>query len=328
MSTESSWQDAFTRRLGQPRFRGTGWEKLLSALNRASSASGRGAKPFWLGVELTHPGSPGYTGVLCANAAGEVLCTNELQRRTSFLLDMRKQWPDDRLRFLADMNELRSAARRSHVFGAVVDAASPSALSLAKSLAKAISIGNTRTALRVLSLVSLPSSRRRGTPADPPPPTPAGFDVLLRSKTTEPWYEHRDLALMCAVQKEGLIGIDFTQVLGMFKETEYIGGRWVSRRLGLAGAKARGVTRGPGRAERAAKRVLRDIAAQVPLAQIAGGTVDIAGDARLAEIKVAMQTIRSACPDEAQFILGCDARGQGPFLEINLIALTGCPAAP
>jgi hypothetical protein len=326
MSTEFSWQDAFTRRLGQPRFRGTGWENLFSALNRASSTSGRGAKPFWLGVELTQPGSPGYAGVLCANAAGEVLCTGELQRRTSVLLNIRKQWPEGRLRFLADMNELRSAARRSHVFGAVVDAANPSALSLARSLAKAISIGNTRTALRVLSLVSPPSSRRRATPADPPP-TPAAFDVLLRSKTTEPWYEHRDLALMCAVQKEGLIGIDFTQVLGIFKSSEYIGGRWVSSRLGLTGAKARGVARGPGRAERAAKRVLRDIAAHMPLAQIAGGTVDIAGDARLAEIKVAMQMIRAACPDEAQFILGCDARGQGPFLEINLIALTGRPAA-
>ena len=325
-STKSSWQDAFTRRLGQPRFRGTGWESLYAKLSKASGTSGRGAKPFWLGVELTHPGAPGYTGVVCANTAGEVLCTGELQRRTSALIDMRTQWPDGRLRFLADMDELRGAARRSHVFGAVVDAASPAALSLAKSLAKAISIGNTRTALRLLSVIAPAPSRRRA--EGPLPPTPAAFDVLLRSKTGDPWFEHRDLAVMCAVQKEGLIGIDFTQVIGIFKASEYTGGRWVSRRLGLYGAKARGVARGPGRAARAARKVLRDIAAHLPLARIAGGTIDIAGDARLAEIKVAMEAIRAACPGEAQFILGCDARGEGPFLKISFIAVAGGPEAP
>jgi hypothetical protein len=188
------------------------------------------------------------------------------------------------------------------------------------SLAKKIARGNTRTALRVLTVVSPATARG---PARPLPPTPAAFDVLLRSRTTKPWLEHRDLAAMCAVQKAGLIGIDFTQVLGMFRECHYTGGRWLSKRLGLAGAKALGVARGPGKAARAAQKALREIAASVPPARITGGLVDIAGNASLAEIKAAMQTIRAACPEEAQFVLGCDARGSGPFLALTFIALTG-----
>ncbi|MFH1602657.1 MAG: hypothetical protein ABIH03_01975 [Pseudomonadota bacterium] len=319
-----SWQQAFSKRFANPRFRGTEWESLYAALSAASATPARRAKPFWLGVELTRPGGLGYAGVLCADTTGEVLCTSELQRRTSPLREMRTRWPGSQLRFLSDLADLRAAARRSEVFGAVVDAASPAALSLAKSLAKTIALGNTRTALRVLSVIAAPS-RRGASPVGRLPPTPAAFDVLLRSRTTKPWLEHRDLAVMCAVQKTGLIGIDFTHVLGIFKESEYTGGQWVSRRLGLAGAKACGVARGPGRAERAAKKALHEIAASVPLSQITGGIIDIAGDARLAEIKVTMETIRAACPQEAELVLGCDVRGRGPFLRINIIAAAGGP---
>ena len=321
-STQSSWQQAFSKRFANPRFRGTGWESFYAKLNAESTTASRKAAPFWVGVELTHPNAPGYAGVFCADNAGVVLCASELRERTSALQTMRAQWPDGQLRFLTDLDDLKSAARRSHVFGAVVDAASPAALSLAESLARKIAPGNTQTALRVLTVVAPSPTRRAPNPAGPLPPAPAAFDVLLQSKTTKPWLEHRDLAAMCAVQNAGLIGIDFIQVLGMFKQCEYTGGRWMSKRLGLAGAKALGVARGPGRAERAAKKVLREIAASLPLARITGGLIDIAGDARLAEIKAAMETIRAACPEEAQFVLGCDARGRGPFLALTFIALT------
>lgn len=323
--TRSSWQQAFSKRFANPRFRGTGWESLYAKLKEASKRTSRSAAPFWVGVELSRPNAPGYAGVFCADNAGELLCTSELQERTSALQAMRAQWPDGQLRFLTDLKDLKAAARRAHVFGAVVDAASPAALSLAESLAKEIAIRNKQTALRVLTLVSPPSTRRARGPDGPLPPTPASFDALLQSRTTKPWLEHRDLALMCAVQKTGVIGIDFMHVLGMFKECEYTGGQWLSRRLGLAGAKALGAARGPGRAGRAAKKTLREIAASLPLAQITGGLIDIAGDARLAEIKAAMETIRAACPEEAQFVLGCDTRERGPFLTITLIAVTGDP---
>lgn len=329
--TKSSWQQGFTKRLGNPRFRGTGWENLYATLSHASTTTTPSAAPFWIGVELIH-GGPRYVGVLCADNSGEVVCTSELQRRTSALQKLRTQWPDGHLRFLTDLDHLRTAARQSEVFGAVVDAKSPAAWSLAESLAQEITIGNARTPLRLLTVISPPSCRRiisppssrRGTgPAGPLPPTPASFDVLLRSKTNDPWLEHRDLALMCAVQKDGLIGVDFSHVLGIFKESEYTGGQWVSRRLGLSGAKARGVARGPGRAERAAKKAVREIAASLALSQITGGIIDISGDARLAELRVAMETIRAACPEQTQFVLGCDVRGQGPFMKITFIAVTG-----
>ena len=323
-STISSWQHAFTRRFAGTRFRGTGWEGLYARLDQVSLPD---AQAFWLGLELTRPGGLGYTGVFCVDAAGAVLCTSALQRRTAALEHLRTLWPGDRLRFLTDMDALRSAAARSHVFGAVVDAASPAALSLAVSLAQEIAIGNTRTALRVLSVVSPASSRPGARMAGSLPPAPAAFDVLLHARAAEPWFEHRDLAVMCAVQKDGLIGIDFTHVIGIFKESEYSGGQWLAWRLGLAGAKAVGTARGAGRAARAAKKALRGIAVNFSLAQIRSGIIDIAGDASLAEVKTAMQTIRAACPQEAQFVLGCDARGQGPFLKIHLIAVPGVPAA-
>lgn len=321
-NTKSSWQDAFSRRFAKPRFRGTGWESVYAKLSAAAATASRNTAPFWLGVELTRPNAPGYAGVFCVDNAGAVLCTGELRERTAALQTLRAQWPGGQLRFLTGLDELRSAARRAHVFGAVVDAASPAALSLAESLARKIAPGNTQTALRVLCVVAPPSVRGGRTATGPLPPAPAAFDVLLHSKTTRPWLEHRDLALMCAVQKGGLIGIDFIQILGMFKECEYTGGQWLSQRLGLAGAKALGVARGPGRAQRAAEKVLREIAANFPLARIRGGLIDIAGDARLAEIKAAMQTIRAACPAETQFVLGCDARGRGPFFALTCIALT------
>lgn len=326
-STKSPWRRAFSKHLGNPSFAGTGWERLYAALSMASTTTARGAVPFWVGVELTHPNGPGYAGVFCADIAGEVLCTSELQRRTSALEAMRTQWPGGQLRFLTDVDDLRSAARRSGVFGAVVDAASPAALSLAESLANEITVGNARTALRVLSVISPPSDLRGTSPAGPLAPTPAPFDVLLRSKTTEPWLEHRDLAVMCAVQKIGLMGIDFSHVLRLFKEFDHAGGRWVSKRPQLAGAKALGVAHGPARAERAAEQAIREIGASVSLSQISGGIVDIEGDAKLKEIKTVMEVIRAACADETQFVLGYAAGGQGPFLKINLIAVTGGPDA-
>ena len=132
-STKSPWQRAFTRRLAHPRFQGTGWEKLYATLIRASKTTARGAEPFWLGIELTYPPcNLGYTGVLCADNRGEILSTGELRGQTRALEALRDQWPSDhQLRFLTDVNDLRRAARRSCVFGAVVDAASPAALSLA-----------------------------------------------------------------------------------------------------------------------------------------------------------------------------------------------------
>jgi hypothetical protein len=326
-STRSPWRRAFSKRLGHPGFAGTGWERLYAALSLASTATALGAKPFWVGVELSHPSGPGYVGVLCADIAGEVLCTSELQRRTSALQDLRAQWPGGQLRFLAEVDELKSAARRCGVFGAVVDAASPAALSLAASLAQELIVGNARTALRVLSVVSPPPGRANSGPAAPLPPAPAPFDLVLRSKTTEPWFEHRDLAVMCAVQKVGLIGIDFSYVLALFKEFDHAGGRWVSRRAQFAGAKALGVAQGPGRAERAAQDAIRGIGASLSLSQISGGIVDIEGDAKLNEIKTAMEAIRAACADETQLVLGYAAGGQGPSLRINFIAVTAVPDA-
>ena len=206
-----------------------------------------------------------------------------------------------------------------------MDATSPAALALANYLAKATSAGNTQTALRILAVISASSSGRGSARAGPLAATPAAFDVLLQSNATEPWFEHRDFAVMCAVQKDGLIGVDFTQVLGIFKESEYIEGQWVARRLGLKGAKALGVARGPGRAERAAKKALRGISAYLTLPQIRAVIIDIAGDLRLAEIKAVMEIILSACPEETRFVLGCDARGQGPTIRIRCIAVQGGP---
>ena len=323
--TTASWQQAFSRRLAQARFQGTGWESLYATLIRASKATARRADPFWVGVELTYPGcSLGYTGVLCFDNAGDALSTNGLQNQTLALEAMRKLWPSDhQLRFLTDVVALRRAARRSCVFAAVVDAASPAALALAQTLAKTIARGNTQTALRVLTLISPPMSRRVAGPVGPVPPTPAPFDVLLRSRTAQAWLEHRDLAVMCALQKSGLIGIDFTDICQTFKQYEHSTGRWVSKRPRPIGAKALGVGRGPGRAERAARKALREIAASFPLAQISGGIIDVVGDLRLKEMRILMETIRAACRDDTQFVIGCDVRGQGPFLKVSFIAVCG-----
>jgi len=323
-NTKSAWQQAFSKRLTHPRFQGTGWENLYATLSRATTTTARCGAPFWVGMELTNPSyGMGYVGVLCADITGEVLCTSELQEHTRALEAMRNRWPDGQLRFLKDVDDLKGAARRSCVFAAVVDAASAAAFPLAESLAKAITIGNERTVLRVLTVITSPSSRR-GAGRLPPPPVP--FDVLLRSRTTEPWFEHRDLAVMCAVQKAGLIGVDFNDVCQVFMEYKQTGDHcdhWVSKRPRPVGAKALGVARGPGRAERAAKKTMREIAASFPVSQITDGIIDIAGDVRLKETRVIMETIRAACPDETQFVLGFDARGKGPLLKIGFIAITG-----
>ena len=326
---KSAWQQAFSKRLTHPRFQGTGWENLYATLSRATTTNARGGAPFWVGVELTNPSyGLGYVGVLCADITSEVLHTRELQDHTRALDAIRNQWPDGQLRFLKDIHDLKDAARRSCVFGAVVDAASTAALSLAESLAKAITIGNERTVLRILSVITAPSSRRGSSRAGQLPPPPVPFDVLLRSRTTEPWFEHRDLAVMCAVQKAGLIGINFNDVCQIFMECKQTGDRcdyWVSRRPRPVGAKVFGVARGPGRAERAAKKAMREIAASFPVSQITSGIIDITGDVRLKETRVIMETIRAACRDEAPFVLGFDARGKGPLLKIGFIAVTGGP---
>ena len=328
-STKSAWQQAFSKRLTHPRFQGTGWENLYATLSRATTTTARGGAPFWVGMELTNPSyGLGYVGVLCADTTGEVLCTNELQERTRALEAMRNRWPDGQLRFLKDLDDLKGAARRSCVFGAVVDAASPAAFSLAESLAKAITIGNQRTVLRVLTVITSPSSRRGAGRSGRLPAPPVPFDVLLQSRTTEPWFEHRDLAVMCAGQKTRLIGIDFNDVCQVFMEYSQTGDHcdhWVSKRPRPVGAKALGVARGPGRAERAAEKAMREIAASFPVSQITDGIIDITGDVRLKEARVIMETIRAACSDETQFVLGFDARGKGPLLKIGFIAVTGGP---
>jgi hypothetical protein len=128
---------------------------------------------------------------------------------------------------------------------------------------------------------------------------------------------------MCALQKTGLIGIDFTDICQNFKQYEHSTGRWVSKRPKPIGAKAVGVGRGPGRAERAARKALREIATSFPPAQISGGIIDVVGDVKLKEMRILMETIRAACLDETPFVLGCEPRGQGPFLKINFIAVSG-----
>ncbi len=288
-------------------------------------AKARSAKPYWVGVELTYPACRlGYTGVLCADNAGEVLCTSALRGHTRALETMRNLWPGDgQLRFLTDVHDLRRAARRSCVFAAIVDAASPSALSLAKSLAKAIASGNTQIALKVLTVVAPPPSRRGAGFAGPLPSTPAQFDVLLRSSTAQPWLEHCDLAVMCALQKARLIGIDFADICLNFKEYERSSGRWIPTHPRPVGVKAMGVGQGPGRAERAAKKALREIAASFPLSQLTGGIIDITGDVRLKDTRIAMETIRAACPDDTQFVLGFDARAAGSLLKVSFIAVSG-----
>jgi len=280
----------------------------------------RGAKPFWLGIELTYPSrSLGYTGILCADNAGKVLCTSELRGHTRALDAMRVMWPgDQQLRFITDTDDLRHAARRSCVFGAVVDAASPAALSLATSLAKTIAAGNSQTALRVLTTVAPPSSRQS---AGPLPPIPAPFDVLLQSRTTQPWFEHRDLAVMCALHKARLIGVDFTDICHMFKDYEHARRHWVPRRPKPIAVKGLGGARGAGRGERAAKKAMREIAASLPLSHVTGGIIDIAGDARLKDTREVMQAIRAACPDQAQFVLGFDSRGERSILKVSFIAV-------
>ena len=319
----SSWQDVFSKFFSNPRFGfdGTGWESVYAKLSAAPTKTARGAEPFWVGVELTHPSCDlGYVGVLCADHAGEVLCTSVLQERISALDYLRSQWPGDQLRFLTDMDGLRSAARRSIVFGAVVDAGSRAALSLAESLANEITDGNTRTALRVLAVVAPPSSRRAASAVDP-------FDVLLKSKTTEPWLEHRDLAMMCAVQKAGLIGVDFRDVCGIFKKHKKASDSWLSKRPRPVGAKASGIARGPSRATSATKRALRGISESLTLSQATGAIIDISGGAqslRLIEYRTVMKLIREACANADKFVLGDNhSNGFLEFLNVQIIAATG-----
>lgn len=322
---QSLWQRAFTNRLTNPCFQGTGWEDLYAALSHASTTTDRGAKPLWVGVELTYPRRDlGYVGVLCADDAGEVLSTSELQRHTRALEDMRSQWPDGQLRFLTNVDDLNTAARRSRVFSAVVDATSPSSLTLAKSLAKDITIGNTHTELRVLTLVSRPSNFRIARPTGPIQRTPAAFDVLIRSRTSKPWLEHRDLAVMCAVHKTGFVGVDFNDVCRIFKKYEHASAHWIPRRPTPVAAKGVGVARGLNRAECAAKQAIREIAASFPLSQVTGGIIDISGDTtQLRDARGTLEAVRAVCPDEAQFVLNCDAQGYGLSITITFIAVTG-----
>ena len=306
---------------------GTGWDSYRTKLTLASATVARGAEPFWVGVELTHPACDlGYVGVFCVDRAGEVLCTRVLQERTSALEDLRTQWPGGQLRFLTDVVDLRKAARRSIVFGAVVDAGSSSAVSLAVSLAKAINDGNTRTALRVLTLIAPPLSRRSSRALEPLPPTPAPFDVLLKSRTTEPWYEHRDLATMCAVQKAGLIGVDFNDVCGIFRKYKRAEDRWVSKRPRPVGAKASGIARGRHRAASATRIALRSLAESLDLSQARSAVIDIGGDARslrLAEYETVADLIAEACPRLSKFVPGDSYRKLGEWLSVNVVAVTG-----
>lgn len=327
--TRASWQDALPKYFSKPYlgFNGTGWESFYAKLCLASANADAGTKPFWVGVELRYPSCDlGYVGVLCVDYKGEVLRTSVLQKRVAALEGLRSQWPGEQFRFVTDIDDLRTAARRSIVFSAVVDAGSTKALSLAVSLATAIAEGNVQTELRVLTLVAPPSSRKRASTPDLLPATPAPFDVVLKSKANEPWYEHRDLARMCAVQKTGLIGVDFNDVCGIFKKYSDTDGRWVAKHPRPIGAKASGLAGGPTRATAATKRSLRGIAESLALAQITGVVIDISGDAhllRLDEYRTVMNVIRDACPNADRVVLGDRYSDLAGYLNVDIIAVTG-----
>ena len=307
-------------------FEGTGWKNVCAALCQASTTTGWGAEPFWAGVELTYPGiSLGYTGVLCIDSTGEALSTSELQKHTRAAAIMRNQWPSDyQLRFITDMDDLRRAARRSLVFGAVVDAESPAAVALAESLAKEITIDNAQIALRVLTVISPPLTLRGAGPIPSLQLPPAAFDVLLYSQTNEPWLEHRDLAVVCAGQRVGIIGVDFHDLCRICKR--YVHSSWVSKFPKPVGTKASGGASGRGRATTATRNTLRGIAKSLPLLKASDAIVSVTSDRRLLrlkELKTVAELIRDACPNLEELVLVDSFRDQGEYLNVDIIAVTG-----
>lgn len=329
---KAAWEKTFSGFFSKPYlgFAGTGWENYYAKLLLAMANGATDPEPLWVGVELTHPTCDfGYVGVMCAEHAGEVLSIGTLQTRITAMEGLRSRWPDTQLRFVTELEDLRTAARRSIVFGAVVDAGSTAALSLAVFLAKEITEGNTQTALRVLTLVAPPSSPRRGSVPTPLPPTPAPFDALLRSKTDDPWREHSDLARMCAGQRVGLLGVDFNDVCGLFMKYRQVDDRCISMRSSPVGAKAEGSRRGPVRAASATKESLRGLADSIVLSRVTGAVVAIMGDAqtlRMNEYRTAMKLIREACPNAGKFVLSDHhSSGYREFLGVQIIAVTGGP---
>jgi hypothetical protein len=307
-------------------FDATGWKALCDTLCLASAATSWGAEPFWAGVELTYPGiSLGYTGVLCAENTGGPLSASELENHTRAAATIRKQWPSDyQLRFFTRMDELHRAARRSLVFGAVVDAESPAAVALAESLANEITIDNAQTALRVLSVISPPLTLRGAGPIRSLQLPPAAFDVLLYSKTNEPWFEHRDLAVMCAAQRVGIIGVDFHDICRVCKR--YVHSSWVSKFPKPVGAKASGGASGSNRASIATRNTLRGIAKYLPVSQVSDAIVSVSSARRLLrlkELKTVVELVRDACPNLDELVLIDNFRDQGEYLSVDIIAVTG-----
>lgn len=278
----------------------------------AAPASSSIRDTYWIGVELCRNGCPKYVGVMCVNHFGVVLNVRELTERDWALKCLAEHWGRD-MRILATEDDLFRAVRDCHVFGAVVDVASPTAISLAEDLAARVKASNPELRVRVLDIVDRPHwlppgpARRCGISASP------HFDITISAETPEPWLEHRDIAELFALQYEGLVGVDFGDVLSALQGAPRIG------YTGWGTAYCRD------RARLATDNMLRALARRTPGEAYSSAILLITAEidtVRLAEIRTAANSVRSAFPKLDTFVLGHSSRYHGSFFDVTMLAIT------
>ena len=266
-------------------------------------------EPHWIGIELRREDSPKYVGVMCVDQQGEVLHLRELAERHWALERIAEQWGRG-MRILATQDELLDGARDCQVFGAVVDVASPTATQLAERLADRVRASSSGLGVCVLDVVStLPGLRhesmKRGAIV-----ASRHFDVTIHTETLVPWFEHRDLARLCALQYEGLIEVDFGDVLGALKG---------NRR---AGCKIWTTAYGPDRAQLATGEIFRKLARCGDTESVRAGILLVTANIetlRLAEIRTAAHAVQGAFPSLESFVLGHCSHHPSIFLMIDLL---------